>query len=136
MNMRYICRPNVDCALFVIRLALAAIFIMEGITKLTHGAGTSSFFMKVGFPGYMAFVVGIIEILSGLAMLTGIFTYLAGILLMILMAVVILKLQWSKGFLGFGFEFTLFMAALSIVLGGPGKYTVFCLARREKERDM
>jgi putative oxidoreductase len=134
--MRYKRNANADAALFAVRLALAAIFIMEGITKLTHGAGTSSFFMKVGFPGYMAYVVGILELLGGLAMLTGIMTTLAGIFFMILMAVVILKIQWSKGFLGFGFEFSLFMSALAIVLGGSGKYTVFCLGEKKREKMM
>lgn len=55
------------------RVFLSVLFIMSGFAKLTGLAGTAQFFAAVGLPAPMvvAVLVGLLELLGGLAILVG-----------------------------------------------------------------
>jgi putative oxidoreductase len=55
------------------RIFLSVLFILSGFTKLTGLAGTAQFFAAVGLPAPMALavIVGLVELLGGLAILVG-----------------------------------------------------------------
>jgi len=116
-------RGNADLGLLLIRLALAAVFISHGVQKLMNLAGTVDFFAGLSLPAALAYTVAAIETLAGLAMLLGISTELAGLLLAIVMAGAIYTVKYQLGFLG-GYELylTLLLTALGIALAGPGRY--------------
>ena len=115
---------NPDLALFLIRLGLAAIFVGHGLGKLVNIGPTAAFFMSLGLPAEMAYIIGTIELLSGLAMLTGIFTAIAGTIISAIMIGAIVLVRWSSGYLGgWEFESFIFLAAIAIVLTGPGRYS-------------
>lgn len=85
---------NVSSWVILIRLALAGVFIPEGIQKLIHpdvlGAGR---FLKIGipYPELMGPFVGWVEIICGTLVLFGLFTRLAAIPLIITMIVAIIS---------------------------------------------
>ena len=75
------------------RLLLAAMFILAGFNKLTHLAGTAGYIASAGLPAasVLAVLVGLLELLGGLAiavgfqarwaaLLLGLFTLLASVL--------------------------------------------------------
>ena len=71
---------------FLIRLALAIVFIVHGSQKFQNMEGTAGFFGSLGFPAFVAYLIAFVELAGGIAMLLGIFTAWAGILLALVMA--------------------------------------------------
>jgi len=82
--------------LLLLRLALGAIFIYHGYPKLFgHTREAMHNFTQMGFPGYFAYISGLIEFFGGCMLVAGLFTRVAGVLLTIEMAVGI----WRAGHL-------------------------------------
>ncbi|HVV51802.1 MAG TPA: DoxX family protein [Polyangia bacterium] len=81
-------------AVWLIRLAVAMVFVSEGIQKFLYpaalGAGR---FAKIGIPApaLMGPFIGVVEIACGALILVGLFTRLAGLLLLADMTVAILS---------------------------------------------
>jgi putative oxidoreductase len=65
------------------RLLLSLIFILAGYSKLTGIAGTAGWFGSIGlpFPTVVAVLVGLLELLGGLAILVGYKTRIAAVAL-------------------------------------------------------
>jgi len=79
-------------ALLLLRLALGAIFIYHGYPKLFgHTREAVQGFVRLGFPGYFAYISGLIEFFGGCMLIAGLFTRVAGLLLAVEMAVGIWK---------------------------------------------
>src|SRR3954454_23873353 len=74
-----------DAALLIARIALAAIFLYSGYGKLTNPSGFSTYLVNHGFPGGAAYPLALlaaaIEVLGGLAVLTGLQTRYASLVL-------------------------------------------------------
>jgi len=121
---------NLDAGLLIIRLALAAVFIAHGWSKLQNLEGTVGFFESLGLAAFFAYLVSAIELVGGIAMLLGIFTDWAGLLLAIVMLGAIYFPPSKSGFalsqfaMEFQLQLVLFASALGIFFGGPGKHTV------------
>jgi putative oxidoreductase len=79
----------------------------------------------MGLPPELAVIIGLLEFIGGLAILLGIFTRIAAILLAINMIGAILLVKLSKGFIG-GFELDLLYLAImiSLILTGPGSISI------------
>ena len=116
---------NIDTGLLLLRLGLAAVFIMHGWSKIQNLGATGSFFSSIGLNMFWVYVVAYVEFLGGIAMLIGLFSRWAGFLLAIDMLFAIYLVRWPRGFLGgYEFELLLLLAALAIHLAGPGKYSI------------
>jgi putative oxidoreductase len=116
---------NPDCAMLVLRLAVGAIFIMAGWTKLQNIAGTANFFSTLGLGMMWVYIVAWVEFLGGIAILAGAFSRVAGLLLAIDMAFAIYLVGWAKGFAGYRLELLLLAAVLAIHFAGPGRYAIW-----------
>jgi len=110
------------------------VFIMHGGMKLfSFGiGGTTAFMHQLGIPlpAVAAVVVTAVELLGGVALILGLFTRWAGLLLTIDMLVAILKVRLHGGFFapnGFEFEMTLMGAALTFALLGAGAVSLDAL---------
>jgi putative oxidoreductase len=68
-----------NVVLLVARILLSIIFLLSGFGKLTNIAGTASYFANYGLPmpTVTAVIVGLIELLGGLAILLGFKTRIA-----------------------------------------------------------
>lgn len=124
---------NYEFGLFLIRIALALVFIYHGWSKFENMHGTIAFFTSLKLPSIMAFFIPLIELLSGLALLLGLLTRYAALLIVAVMIFAIVMVKMKKGFGGgYEFELTLFLVALSIVFTGAGSYTVklFCNSKK------
>jgi putative oxidoreductase len=79
--------------LLALRLALGAAFMFHGYPKLiTDTPHSVQMMMKMGFPGYFAYLAGIIELFGGGLLIIGLFTRGAALLLAIEMGVVLLQI--------------------------------------------
>lgn len=111
--------------LVLVRVGLAAVFIAHGYAKLANIDQTIAFFGSLGLASFFAYLVGLVELLGGLAMLLGVYTKYAGYLLALVMLVAIVKVKWAVGFMGgWEFDLVLLLNALAISWTGPGEYTV------------
>jgi putative oxidoreductase len=126
--MRFSNPPNPTIGLLPLRLVIALVFLMHGGQKLfVYGiAGTTGAMQSMGIPlpQVSAIVVTAVELLGGLAILAGVFTRWAALLLVADMAVAILAVRLQGGFFaprGFEFELTLLAGALTLALMTPGR---------------
>lgn len=121
---------NSDVALLLLRVGLGLVFIAHGWQKFQTMQDTIGFFSSIGLSAFWAYLVATVELVGGLAVLLGVFTGYAGILLALVMVVAIVMLKFSKGFLGgYEFDLMLFLASLTVAFAGPGKYTVSALKK-------
>jgi putative oxidoreductase len=66
---------------FIGRLMIALLFLISGANKLMDISGTDVMIRSVGLPGGLALVVGLFEIVAGLALVFGVLTRFFAILL-------------------------------------------------------
>lgn len=115
---------NNDIGILLFRIAVGAVFLYAGIFKLTHMEMVVGFFGSMGLVPFWAYVVGIVETLSGLAVLLGVFMTAAGTFITIIMVVAILATGISKGFQAHELELVMLVSAVALTFTGAGKYSV------------
>ncbi len=122
--------------LLVLRVVVGVTFFAHGWLKF-HGmgiGGTTGFFTSLGIPvpGLTAWVVVLVEMLGGLALVLGIFTLPVGLALMADMMGVIIFAKRGGGLIGpkgFELELNLLAASLALALSGPGMFSLSQLLR-------
>jgi putative oxidoreductase len=128
--MRRYIPANLDLALLVLRLALAAVLLYHGIPKVMNFQATVAGFatMNVPVPTLSAAFAILAEVIGGILILLGIAVDIAGILVIIDMIGAIATVHWANGFDftkgGWEHPFTIIAIALALVLAGPGRHTV------------
>ncbi|WP_284037180.1 DoxX family protein [Neobacillus sp. 114] len=110
----------------ILRVFLGATFLIHGVAKFQGGIeNTAGFFESLGLPGFSAYVVALIELIGGIAVILGIGTRVISILFAIVLAVAIVKVKIAVGFLGngqmAGYELDLALMAISIYLAAANK---------------
>ncbi len=121
-----------DLALLLLRVSLGIMLLAHGfvLKVLTFTpAGTAQFFASIGYPAFLAYLVILGEILGGLALIAGVFTRLASVLLIpILVGATLMHLDngWLFSAPKGGWEFPAFWTVTLVVqaLLGPGAYSV------------
>ncbi len=117
-----------DWAMLIIRLSVAATFIVHGWQKIGNMEGTIGFFATLGFASVLAYVVAYVEFLGGILLAAGVMTRLVGGLFAATMIVAIYAVHFKNGFnnSGGGYEFQLLLLACSVAIAliGPGRMSV------------
>ncbi len=130
--MKKCCPHNPDAGLLLIRIGLAAVFIVHGWMKLSNIDATVGFFGSIGLPALLAWAVAIIEFVGGIMVLFGLYTCVAGGLLAAVMIGAIVTVKGSMGFVGgYEFDLVLLLTALGLASVGPGKYTACSLLSKK-----
>lgn len=113
-----------DLGLLVLRLAIAAIFIYHAVPKLMDSKGMAQ---GMGMSAGMVMGLGIVELVSSLGLIFGIYTQLAALMLGIVMiGATYFKMQkWHVPFFatdktGWEFDFLLLAASIAVLLTGGG----------------
>jgi putative oxidoreductase len=124
-------RTNIDRALLLLRLILGIVFIVHGSQKLfTIGiSGMVAGFTKSGIPlpAVTAPLVTFVEFGGSIALILGVATRLAALLLTCDMLGAIAFVHAKNGFMlptGYEFALTLACIAFALVLAGPGAYSI------------
>lgn len=115
-------------ALYPIRLAVASVFIVAGWGKLMNFAAWEAAVVDLGFPmaTTTAALVVVGELFGGIGVLLGILTrFSAGVhsLIMVTALVMVRMLGGSPD--GWQLDVALLGGALTLVINGPGRPTVF-----------
>lgn len=121
--------PNTG--LFLIRVAVAMVFLYAGINKLmVGGEAGGAMFASMGItmaPAFWFWVVALVETLGGAAMLLGLWTSVAGYLLAFIMLVAIILVHWSAGFggpMGVQYPLVMLLVSLGVAMVGPGTWAL------------
>lgn len=117
-----------EVAPVILRAVLGVAFMLHGYPKLFGGfRATTQFFSSAGIKPakFWVAVVGIVELFGGIALLLGLFTQVAALLIAINMTGALLLVKRKQGFVG-GYELDLaFLAmALTLLLLGPGFWSI------------
>lgn len=122
---------NSDLGALVTRVALGAMFLAHGLLKFLVFTlpGTAQFFDSIGFPGWMAYIVGPAEVLAGIALLVGFHSrWVALASLPILIGSIIPHAAngWLFSAPNGGWEYPVFLTAIAVAVffQGGGKYAV------------
>lgn len=131
-------KNNYELGLLILRVVLGATFLTHGISKFSAGiAGTVGWFDSIGIPGSFAYVVAIIEIVGGIAMILGIGTRIVGLIFALLMVGAIFTAKIPVGFLGngqmAGWELDLAFLAMSVVLFMSGSEKFALLTKKNSQ---
>ena len=100
-------------------------FFIHGFVKFQGGIENQvGWFSSIGLPGFLAYVVAIIELVGGFALFIGLGTKVISALLAILMIGVRVKVKLALGFLGngqmAGYELDLALLAMAAYLAING----------------
>lgn len=118
-------------AALVLRISLGSMFIAHALLKLIVFTlpGTAQYFISVGFPGSLAYLVFAAEILGGLLLITGTASrWVSLALIPVLLGAAFV--HWPNGWVfsnpNGGWEYPIFLIAMSLVqaLLGDGAYAV------------
>ncbi|MCC3381194.1 DoxX family protein [Paenibacillus farraposensis] len=87
----------------MMRVTLGILFLAHGIAKFQMGLGNvAGWFSSIGVPGFFGYVVAVIELVGGIALILGLFTrYVSGIFVIMLIGA-IFTAKLSGGLMGNG----------------------------------
>ncbi len=112
--------------LLTIRLVVGMLFFAHGFLKFSEGiTNTVAFFETIGLSGFLAYVVGVIELTGGVLMVVGIGTRIISVLFTMILIGALLLVKRSTGMLG-GYELDIAFLAMSVslFLSGGGPYSL------------
>lgn len=122
--------PNPDLGLALLRVTLGVIFVTHGLPKIMGGVGGfEGMLAEMGVPlaGIMAWVVTLLEVGGGLALIAGFLVTAFSLLLSFHMLMGIFLVHLSNGWYVVGpgsggaeFNVLLIAGLLTLVLAGPG----------------
>ncbi len=121
-----------DVAPLVLRVALGLIFFYHGYQKVfVMGTTAVTGFMdslSLPLPALMAFLVSYGELVGGILLILGLFTYWVSLMDIVIALVALFFVHITKGFsvASGGYEFIMLILAgsISLFITGPGKYSL------------
>lgn len=123
---------NDDTGKLVLRVALAALLLFHGVSKLTGGIGfVSTMLANAGLPAFLGYLVYVGEIVAPLMILFGVATRAAAAVVAINMIVAVLLVHMGELFKlsatgGWALELQgmFLFAAVAVALLGAGRFSV------------
>lgn len=113
-----------DLAFFVLRLAIAAIFIYHALPKLKNSEQMGQ---AMGWPSGNVLALGLVEFVSSLGMISGLYIQAAALMLALVMigAIYFKIVKWNAPFsamdkMGWEFDLILLAASIFILVNGGG----------------
>ncbi|MEK8132105.1 DoxX family protein [Paenibacillus filicis] len=116
---------NVSIGLLLLRVVLGLTFAIHGFLKFSGGIDqVSGWFQSIHLPGFTAYLVAVIELVGGVAVILGLGTRFISALFFIIMAVALIKVKLALSFAGSGeaagYELELVLLFLSAGLSFSG----------------
>lgn len=115
-------------ALLLLRCGVALVFIYHGYPKLFgEKERIIDAFQAIGLPAYVVYLTGAIEFFGGIALVLGLLTPIAGLLLLLDMAAAMWKYNFNEGIYAvreYELPLTLGLACLALAVIGSGPYSL------------
>ena len=129
----------IDWGILILRLGIGIMFTAHGLQKafgLFGGPGIKGFSQMLSGLGfapaiYWAYLAAYTELLGGVFLIIGLYTRSSAAMLLVLIVIAAIKVHLAKGFFlsngGFEYPFVIAAACLSLILLGPGQFSIFTL---------
>src|SRR2546426_12473268 len=125
-------------ALLLLRCGLALVFIYHGYPKLFGSTATFiESFRAIGLPSYVVYLTGTIELFGGVALALGLFTPVAGFLLLLDMCAAMWKYNFNEGIYAvreYELPLVLGLASLLLATTGAGPFSLDHLISRSRRK--
>lgn len=145
--MKSIEEKGLNLAILLVRLMVGVVFLSEGIQKFLYpeirGVGR---FIKIGLPApeFFGYFVSSFEVVCGVLVLSGLFTRLAAIPLIIIMLVAIISTKIpiliNDGFWEMAHasrtDWSMLLGAIFLLIIGAGKYSVDSYLAQKKRNSV
>ena len=130
-----------EVSTLILRVILGITFFVHGYVKFSGGIeNTVGWFEYIGLPGSLAYVVAVIELVGGVALIIGLGSKVVSGVLAIIMIGAILKAKLAAGYLGDGttgagweFDLALLAMAVAIVVNGSKLLAVDQLLSKKQD---
>ncbi|MGG6313093.1 DoxX family protein [Paenibacillus macerans] len=87
----------------IMRVVLGIIFVFHGVDKFQMGlSNVEVWFSSLGIPGFLAYVVAVIELIGGIMLIVGLFARYVSVILIVTLIGAIITAKLSAGLLGNG----------------------------------
>lgn len=108
-----------DIGLYILRVAIALIFLKHDLPKLLHPMDRAE---KIGWPTTPMFVLGLVSTLAALGLIVGIYIQLSAFAIVVIMLGALYHefFKWNNASISKEFDFILLAAAVAIILTGGG----------------
>jgi putative oxidoreductase len=123
----------------IMRVVLGVLFLMHGIGKFQTGLGnTEAWFSSIGIPGFMAYIVAIIEVAGGIMLIVGLFSRVVSALFIFVMVGAIATVKFSAGLLGTGempgyeMELSFMLISAYLLVSEPTPLSVDYMIRKKR----
>jgi putative oxidoreductase len=115
-----------EIGLSLLRVMLGLVFLANGVAKFQGGIeNTVGWFDSIGIPGFLAYVVAIIELVGGIALILGVGTRIVSVLIGFIMLGAIFTVKLPAGFLnGYVYDLVLLIIAVNLFLNGSKLYSL------------
>lgn len=88
---------------FIMRVGMGILFLVHGIAKFQMGlSNVDAWFSSIGIPGFLAYVVAVLELVGGIMLIAGLFTRYVSALFIVVLIGAIFTAKLSVGLLGNG----------------------------------
>ena len=114
-----------DLCHFGLRITVGVLFIVHSVGKFD--SGSQGFFSSIGLPAEMALLIGLLELIGGIFLVTGILSRISSSFLAVEMLSVMLyikKLQSFSGKGGIEMDLLALTILLTVIVLGPGKISL------------
>ncbi|ARK29861.1 DoxX family protein [Halalkalibacter krulwichiae] len=110
----------------LLRVVLGIVFLAHGSQKFQGGIeNIVGWFDSIGLPGGFAYVVAVLEIVGGIALILGLGTRIAAAILGLILAGAIFKVNLALGFIGgYAYDLILLVIAVHLVINGSKQYSL------------
>lgn len=128
-----------EWSLFIARILLGVIMLAHAYDKWTHlNYNHEGFVQYLKIPAYLVEVSAVLETVSGILLILGLFTEFAAVLIVVLMIGAIFTVRWKLGLIGTGsggYELNLLLLILAVILGtsGPTKFSIAGIIKNKKQ---
>lgn len=119
--MRVISVTKTSAVTIIMRVVMGIIFMFHGIAKFQMGmTNVEAWFSSIGIPGFVAYIVALLELVGGIMLIVGLFTRYVSALFVVMLIGAILTAKLSVGLLGnaqmAGYELDLGFMLVSLYL--------------------
>lgn len=121
---------NVEAGGLILRLVVGLTFFIHGVVKFQGGIeNIAGWFSTLGLPGFLAYIVAMIELVGGIVLILGLGTRIVSAFFIVIMLGAIFTAKLSSGFLGngqmAGYELDVLLMAMSayLLLNGSTMYS-------------
>jgi len=119
---------NHHVGLLLVRVGTGLIFFMHGWSKVNNLAMVEGFFQHLGLAPWVAVFIAWLEVIGGIALITGIATrFFAGVFAVEMLVSIFLTGGFGNGYQPHELELYLMLVSLGIALSGSGKYSLFAM---------